>query len=115
VALDDFGTGYSSLSHLRTFPIDVVKVDRSFTAGLDRPSGGLGAASADYSMVAAILSLGKSLGITTVAEGVETAEQEAVLRELGCDFAQGYLFSRPLPADQLPTFRYHDPRVQASV
>ncbi len=90
--LDDFGTGYSSLSHLRHFPIDVVKVDRSFVAGMcDRPQ--------DRSVVLAVLSLARALGMKVVAEGIETATQAEDLRAAGCAYGQGYWFSRPVPAD----------------
>ncbi len=85
VALDDFGTGYSSLSHLLHLPVDQIKVDRSFVSGHD-------------DMVGAILQLGRTLRLETVAEGVETPEQAERLRGLGCQLAQGYHFGRPLEA-----------------
>ena len=93
LALDDFGTGYSSLSYLRSFPIDELKIDRSFVSGLD---GG-----DDASVVAGIIRLSEALGLTTVAEGVETDAQAGVLARLGCREAQGYLWSRPVPASEL--------------
>jgi diguanylate cyclase (GGDEF)-like protein/PAS domain S-box-containing protein len=97
LALDDFGTGWSSLAYLRRFPIDVIKVDRSFVAGL-------GTSDEDAEVVRAVVSLGHALRLSTVAEGVETAEQASYLRDLGCDYGQGYLFGRPmLPVDLLPT------------
>jgi EAL domain-containing protein (putative c-di-GMP-specific phosphodiesterase class I) len=94
LAIDDFGTGYSSLSYLKRFPVDIVKVDRTFVEGL-------GVDNHDTEIVRAVVALGQALGIVTVAEGVETVEQLEALRSLGCDAAQGYLFSRPVPADQL--------------
>ncbi|WP_370663305.1 putative bifunctional diguanylate cyclase/phosphodiesterase [Massilia mucilaginosa] len=91
IAIDDFGTGYSSLSYLRRFPIDVLKVDQSFVA--DISLGADGAA-----IVVSIISLAHSLRLKVIAEGVETAEQLAFLREHGCDEVQGYFFSRPVGA-----------------
>jgi len=91
VALDDFGTGYASLSHLKQFPVDAIKIDRSFIRDLhDDPD--------DAAIVRALIGLGRSLGIKIVAEGVETPQQAAYLRKHGCDFAQGYLFGIPVPA-----------------
>ena len=94
ISLDDFGTGYSSLSYLRSFPFDKIKIDRSFVSEL---------ATRDDSMaiVRAVTSLGKSLGIVTTAEGVETDAQFDLLRQEGCTQAQGYLFSRPRPAAEV--------------
>jgi predicted signal transduction protein with EAL and GGDEF domain len=95
IAMDDFGTGYSSLSYLRSFPFDKMKVDQSFTRDLTVEQG------SDF-IVRAVVSLAASLGMTTTAEGVETPEQLAWLREEGCDEVQGYLFSPPVPASALP-------------
>ncbi|MGV8038728.1 MAG: putative bifunctional diguanylate cyclase/phosphodiesterase [Thermoanaerobaculaceae bacterium] len=92
VAIDDFGTGYSSLSYLRSFAIDTLKIDQSFTRDLGRSTEAA-------SLTAAIVALGHSLGLTVVAEGVETEEQRQVLRRQRCDLMQGYLFSRPAPLD----------------
>jgi diguanylate cyclase (GGDEF)-like protein/PAS domain S-box-containing protein len=97
IALDDFGTGFSSLAHLRRFPVDTLKIDQSFVAGLDDKAG-------DRAIVEAVLRLGEALGLTTVAEGVETESQAAFLRGRGCKLAQGYLFARPLPADEVAAF-----------
>jgi PAS domain S-box-containing protein len=94
LALDDFGTGYSSLLYLRHFPVDRIKIDQSFVQGL-------GTNADDTAIVASTISLAHSIGVRCVAEGVETAGQLALLRQLGCDFAQGYLFSRPLTLEQL--------------
>jgi EAL domain-containing protein (putative c-di-GMP-specific phosphodiesterase class I) len=91
VALDDFGTGYSSLSHLSRFPIDVLKMDRSFLA----PEGALAASG----LAAAIVSLGATLGLEVVAEGIERPDQLWALRELGCELGQGYLIGRPMNAE----------------
>ena len=94
LSVDDFGTGYSSLSYLRRFPVDILKIDRSFVDGLGRDDD----ASA---IVAATISIAHSLGLRTVGEGAETSDQVAALIEMGCDMAQGYLFSRPKPAAEL--------------
>jgi diguanylate cyclase (GGDEF)-like protein len=93
LSMDDFGTGYSSLSYLRDLPVDIVKIDRSFVGGVARSDE-------EWALVTAIIRLAKSLGKRTLAEGVETAAQLAHLRALGCDLAQGYLFGRPLPAEE---------------
>lgn len=95
VAMDDFGTGHSSLTQLRAFPFDRLKIDRSFVK--DLPRGGDAAA-----IVRAVAGLGRSLGITVTAEGVETEEQLNGVREEGCDAAQGYLFGRPVPLATVP-------------
>jgi diguanylate cyclase (GGDEF)-like protein/PAS domain S-box-containing protein len=95
IALDDFGTGYASLSHLKQFPVDTIKIDRSFLPGLVEDTD-------DAAIVRAVLRLGQSLDIKVVAEGVETRSQAAYLRSHGCDFGQGYLFGRPVPAGRVP-------------
>jgi EAL domain-containing protein (putative c-di-GMP-specific phosphodiesterase class I) len=94
VALDDFGTGYSSLSYLRSFPFDKIKIDQSFVRELSTRADCL-------AIVQSIARLGASLRMTTIAEGVETEEQVRQLRAAGCAEAQGYLFGRPKPADEL--------------
>ena len=88
LAIDDFGSGYSSLSYLRSFPVDILKIDRSFVQGLGRDRR-------NASIAGAIVSLAHALELTAIAEGVETHAQLAVLRALGCDVAQGFLFARP--------------------
>ena len=93
--LDDFGTGYSSLRYLRRYPIDGLKVDRSFVAGLGEDGDG------DAAIVQAIVGMARALGMRVVAEGVETEGQLERLRALGCDLAQGFLLSRPLPAAEI--------------
>ncbi len=95
LALDDFGTGYSSLTYVRRFPIDTLKIDRSFVDGIV-------GSNEDEAIVTAVLEMGRALGVHVVAEGVETEEQAARLRALGCVFAQGYLFSRPVPPEAVP-------------
>ena len=94
IALDDFGTGYSSLSYLRSFPFDKLKIDQSFVRGLPEAES--------TAIVRAISALGASLGIATVAEGVETPTQLAALVGEGCDILQGYLFGRPCPSGEVP-------------
>ncbi|MGY2279638.1 putative bifunctional diguanylate cyclase/phosphodiesterase [Pseudomonas monsensis] len=92
LAIDDFGTGYSSLSYLRRFPIDVLKIDQSFIRGLSDNHN-------DAALVSAIISLGKTLGLNVIAEGIETAGQLAFLKAHHCEEGQGYFFSKALPAD----------------
>jgi len=94
LAIDDFGTGYSSMSLMKHFPIDTIKIDRSFVRDLHDDSE-------DQAIAQAIINMGKALGMTVVAEGVENAEQEAFLRSHACDEMQGFLFSKPLPAADL--------------
>jgi diguanylate cyclase (GGDEF)-like protein len=98
ISIDDFGTGFSSLSHLRTLPVDEMKIDRGFV-------GDLGSSDRNRTIVASIVRLAHELGLAVVAEGVEDQGTLAYLQSLGCDLAQGYLFDRPLPAAQL---RWHD-------
>ena len=95
IAMDDFGTGYSSLSHMRQLPLDKVKIDRSFVQGLGVHTG-------DSAVVGALVGLAHSLGFAVVAEGVETHGQVEALRELGCEYIQGFLIARPTPAEELP-------------
>ncbi len=94
VSVDDFGTGYSSLSYLKRFAVDELKIDRSFVSGIE-------AHASDRAIVAAVVTMGHGLGLRVVAEGVETAAQLEFLRRCGCDFAQGYWFARPMPAEGL--------------
>jgi CheY-like chemotaxis protein len=94
IAIDDFGTGYSSLLYLKGLPIDYVKIDRAFTSGL-------GENDQDLAIVSAIVDMAHAFGLTATAEGVERPAQLAVLRELGCERAQGYYWSPPLPPDAI--------------
>jgi EAL domain-containing protein (putative c-di-GMP-specific phosphodiesterase class I) len=93
LAIDDFGTGYSSLAQLKRFPIDTLKVDRSFIRDIPENSE-------DKAIAEAIIAMGRTLGVTVVAEGVETAEQQKFLSGRGCEEMQGYYFSKPSHADQ---------------
>jgi diguanylate cyclase len=95
--MDDFGTGYSSLSQLKRFQIYKLKIDQSFIQDLDHDSN-------DRAIVSAIIRMAQALGMQTTAEGVETEAQLQFLREQGCDEAQGYHFSRPLPPQALEAF-----------
>ncbi|ASP48049.1 EAL domain-containing protein [Cognaticolwellia beringensis] len=97
LSMDDFGTGYSSLSYLRQYPFDILKIDRSFINGITLNKS-------DCDLVKATIAMSHSLGLTVVAEGVETKEQLTLLSDLGCDFVQGYYFSKPIPAKQLLDF-----------
>ena len=94
LAVDDFGTGYSSLAYLRQLPVDEVKIDKSFVLGMGTDLG-------DLAVVRSIVELGHSLGLTVVAEGVEEDVARDQLEAMGCDVAQGYLISRPLPEERL--------------
>jgi predicted signal transduction protein with EAL and GGDEF domain len=94
IAIDDFGTGYSSLSHLQQFPVDVIKVDKSFVDGLCRSND-------EATLVRSVLAIGAEFGLQVVAEGIQSAEQDAELRRLGCDYGQGYFYAAGMPARQL--------------
>ncbi len=96
LSIDDFGTGYSSLSYLRDLPIDEIKIDQSFVAAMSGPAG-------DDTIVRSVIDLGHNLGLAVVAEGVEDLDTLLRLRELGCDRAQGFLLSKPMPVEQLAT------------
>jgi diguanylate cyclase (GGDEF)-like protein len=102
LALDDFGTGYSSLGYLMRFPVDTVKIDRTFVANLGRDA-------ASHTIVTAVIQLAHDLGMTVVAEGVETAEQHLELSGLGCDSCQGFYFARPAPASSLDRLLQQQP------
>jgi len=96
IALDDFGTGYASLRHLKQFPVDIIKIDQSFVRDMADDPG-------DEAIIHAVINLGRSLGIKVVAEGIESEAQASRLHELDCDFGQGFLFSRAVPASRVPT------------
>jgi EAL domain-containing protein (putative c-di-GMP-specific phosphodiesterase class I) len=98
LAIDDFGLGYSSLSYLKRFPVDFLKIDRSFIAGLEGEPNGV---SKDKEIVKAMIDLTHALGLRVIAEGVENAEQLTRLRQMKCDLAQGNYFSEPLPSEEL--------------
>jgi diguanylate cyclase (GGDEF)-like protein len=100
IALDDFGTGYASLTHLKQFPVDVLKIDRSFVDGIGRNPD-------DTAIVRALIGLGSSLGIETVAEGIETTEQAEFVTSHGCDVGQGFLYSAARSADHVPAMIAH--------
>jgi EAL domain-containing protein (putative c-di-GMP-specific phosphodiesterase class I) len=93
LAMDDFGTGYSSLSYLSRFPVDILKMDRSFVGSDDNEA-----------LTSAIIALGTSLSLEVVAEGIELPEQATSLEELGCELGQGYLFARPMDSEALAEF-----------
>ncbi|MGE3550894.1 MAG: putative bifunctional diguanylate cyclase/phosphodiesterase, partial [Geobacter sp.] len=95
ISIDDFGTGYSSLSYLKAFPVSVLKIDRSFVQDLAYHSG-------DRAIAQSVVNMADNLGMQTVAEGVETPEQQEILKQIGCTFVQGFMYARPLPAEQLP-------------
>ena len=105
IALDDFGTGQSSLSHLRNFPIDIVKIDREFIRDVPDDKN-------DCELVSAIIAMAHNLNVCVVAEGVEQEAQLAFLRERGCDRVQGYLFSPPLPREEILTYLLEAPKTQ---
>lgn len=93
VAIDDFGIGFSSLNYLQQLPLDRIKVDRAFVSAIAKPGGGL--------IAETIIALGKRIGLSTIAEGVETPEQLAAIQKMGCDEVQGYLFAKPMPESEL--------------
>ena len=103
ISIDDFGTGYSSLNYLRRLPLDKIKVDRSFVKDLRSPGGA--------AVAKTIVHLGNELGLTSIAEGIETPEQEAAMMSMGCTEAQGFLFAKPMPLDELSELLLNNPRI----
>jgi EAL domain-containing protein (putative c-di-GMP-specific phosphodiesterase class I) len=97
IALDDFGTGYTSLQHLKRLPIDVLEIDRVFVSGVLQNKQ-------DSSLVEVLLSIARAFSFATLAEGIETEEQAAKLRSLGCELGQGYFYARPMPAEDFSLF-----------
>ena len=97
LAVDDFGTGYSSLSYLSRFPVDALKIDRSFVTGIEKDVE-------SSALAAAIIKIGETLKLDTIAEGIETEDQLARLESLGCVLGQGYLFARPMDLDKTVEF-----------
>ena len=97
ISIDDFGTGYSSLVYLRKLPVCSLKVDRIFLLhAMENDS--------DMAIMQAVITVGHCLGLSVVAEGVETVEQDNRVRDIGCDSAQGFLYARPMPANEMPAF-----------
>jgi EAL domain-containing protein (putative c-di-GMP-specific phosphodiesterase class I) len=97
IAMDDFGTGYTSLGQLADLPLDVVKIDRSFVIAM-------GTSERSRAIIESVINMAHALKLRVVAEGVETNEQMSLLTRLGCNYIQGYLISRPLPAQEITTF-----------
>lgn len=105
IAMDDFGTGYSSLAYLKRFPIDILKIDRAFVKDITEDAD-------DAAIVDAIIAMAKRLKLTTVAEGIETEEQYAFLKERGCEIGQGYLFSKPIPFGEILELYWRGSRLE---
>ena len=108
VAIDDFGTGYSSLSYLQQLPVDIIKIDRAFVQHVDTDPGNM-------ALVDAVVNLGAALQLRTVAEGVETSDQWNKLRQLGCEYGQGFLFGRPASPDQITILLSDDTRTARAI
>jgi EAL domain-containing protein (putative c-di-GMP-specific phosphodiesterase class I) len=105
LAIDDFGTGYSSLNYLKNLPVDILKIDRSFIKEIEINTD-------DKPIVKGIIALANSLGLTTIAEGVENEEQRTIVHQLGCDIIQGYLISKPLASEDFERSYLNDFKVR---
>jgi EAL domain-containing protein (putative c-di-GMP-specific phosphodiesterase class I) len=108
ISMDDFGTGYSSLSYLRSFPFDKIKIDRSFVHNVAQNEDSM-------AIIRAVTGLGSSLGMATTGEGVETMEESSYLKSQGCTEAQGFLFSKPRPANEVPEMLLERSKVSRAV
>ncbi len=97
ISMDDFGTGFSSLSYLKRFPLDTIKIDRSFINEIHESSD-------DQEITRAIIAMGQSVKLKTLAEGVETDEQLEILRSYGCDYIQGFFYGKPMTANDMTTY-----------
>ena len=103
LAIDDFGTGYSSLGYLKHFPVDALKIDRSFVQGMGQDSQ-------DAAIVQSVVTLAKTSNLSVIGEGIESQAQATHLRNLGCDRGQGYLFARPQPAEAISVLLFEPER-----
>jgi EAL domain-containing protein (putative c-di-GMP-specific phosphodiesterase class I) len=108
IAIDDFGTGYSSLSRLREMPVRVLKIDRSFVSAVDKDQQ-------SASIVSAFIQLARGLGMTTLAEGIETEGELAFLQDQGCELGQGFLFSKPVPPEEIIVYSFGGVPMPASL
>jgi len=101
IAIDDFGVGYSSLSYLQQLDLDILKIDRSFISNLSNPNS--------FALCKAIITIAHELGLSIIAEGIETEQQKEILTKVGCDFGQGYFFSKPLSYQQFEDAYINNP------